>query len=118
MIRKISVLAAAFALGACTLTTSTGDQVVLTPANSVPLVIDQIKKICAAYDANKVTADALTAVATQAINNTSVTNAVKTVSQIASDACPLLETLIQEKKSASTPAAVVAPAPAAVISPN
>jgi len=88
-------LVAPMLLGGCMWTLSNGDQVVLTPQNAVPLVVDKIKQGCAAYDATKVTADALTAVATKAINDQTVTNATATVQQIATAACPLVEQLVQ-----------------------
>lgn len=105
LIFAAAIAAAALAAGGCTLTTSTGDQVVLTVQNAAPVVADQIKKGCAAYDANKVTAVALTDVATQAINNATVTGAAKTAKQIADDACPLIEALI---KTQSVPKAAPA----------
>jgi hypothetical protein len=92
-------------LGGCTITAANGDQVVLTPQNALPLVVDQIKQGCAAYDANKVTADALADVATNAINNAAVTGATKTVRQIATDACPLIEAVVKETTTPAAPAA-------------
>ena len=94
MIRFASIPLAALSLGACTLTATNGDQTVLTPQNAAPLVAQEITKVCAAYDANKVTVDALATVAITAINNTTVTNASATVTQIATAACPLLEALL------------------------
>lgn len=81
--------------GGCMWTDSQGNQVVLTVQNAAPLVIDKIKQVCAAYDANKVTADALADVAVQAINSETVTGATRTVREIATAACPLIESLIK-----------------------
>lgn len=96
-------------LGACMWTDSQGNQVVLTAQNATPLVIDKIKQVCAAYDANKVTYDALTSVATAAIQNAQLSNAAMTAQQIATAACPLIEALI---KTETVPPAVLPPAAA------
>jgi outer membrane lipoprotein SlyB len=102
MLRKVFVLAAcaALSLGGCMWTDSQGNQVVLTVQNATPLVVDKIKQVCAVYDANKVTIDGLTQVATQAINNETVSGAAKTVTEIATAACPLLEALIKTESAA------------------
>ncbi len=111
----VAILASAL-LGGCMWTDSQGNQVVLTPQNATPLIVDKMKQVCAAYDANKVSYDALAAVATQAINNATVTGANNTVRDIATQACPLLESVIKETvtpaptPAASTPAPKPAPA--------
>lgn len=82
-------------LGGCMWTDSNGNQVVLTVQNATPLVVDKIKQICVAYNANKVTIDALNQVAIKAINNETATGVAKTVTDIATAACPLLEAMIK-----------------------
>lgn len=106
MFRKISVVAvaAALSLSGCAWTLSNGDQVVLTPQNAVPLVVDKIKQVCAHYDANKVVDDALVQIATKAVNNDTVNGVVKTATEIATDACPMLDAIIQSPAKAASAA--------------
>lgn len=84
----------AASLGGCMWTDSAGQQIVLTPQNAIPLVMDKVKAGCAFYDANKVTIDQVRQAATEAVNNTTVTGVAETVDQIAAKACPLLEALL------------------------
>ena len=92
-------------LAGCTWNLSNGDQVVLTPQNAVPLVLDKIKSGCVHYDANKVTDDALIKLATDTINNAAVTGVSLTVEQIATAACPMVEKLVQTPAKAPSSSA-------------
>jgi hypothetical protein len=92
--RYIPILALPLLMGGCMWTDSAGQQIVLTPQNAIPLVAAKVKAGCAFYDANKVTAEQVETVATQAVNNATVTGVVETVDQIAAKACPLLEALL------------------------
>lgn len=87
----------------CMVTTSDGTQVVLTPSNAVPVVMDRIKASCQFYDANKVTVDELKQAAQQAVNDATVNDVSNTVQHIADMACPIIEKLVAVKFNSANP---------------
>ncbi len=87
MRKIVSLLCAGALLGGCTLTSSTGQPVVLTTANAQAVILDEMRKGCPALVAAGQAAVAI-AQATQAAQ--SVQGNINNVSNMASIACSLL----------------------------
>jgi len=99
---KTAILAAlplALALGACTVTSSTGEPVVLTAQNAPALILEQMKKGCPDLI---VAVDVAVAMAKAMQAAQSTQGAINTVSNMASIGCSLL---------VPPPATVPVPAP-------